>query len=73
MVALAAAMLTGTRTMRMRSSALTLAMKRLLIGFLLRRRDILLLMLALTVELLKLSTTDRVTDRATGNSRRLRM
>lgn len=64
MVDLAAAMRTAMKTaMGTRSSALTLAMRRQSIATLLRRREITRRMLALTVELRKLSTSDRVMDR----------
>lgn len=63
MVDLAAAMLTATKTMGTRTSALTLAMRRLSIASLLRSREVMPPMLAHTVKLLKLAATDREMDR----------
>lgn len=63
MVDLAAAMLTATKTMGTRTSALTLAMRRLSIASLLRSREVMPPMLAHMVKLLKLAATDREMDR----------
>lgn len=65
MVDLAAVMRTVMKTLGTRISALTLAMRRQLIASLWRRRKFTGLMLALMVELLRLRTTDRGTDKVT--------
>jgi hypothetical protein len=63
MVDLAAVMLTAMKTLGTRTSALTLAMRRLSTASLLRSREIMPPMLLHTVELLKLAATDWETDR----------
>lgn len=67
MVDLAAAIRTATKTMGTRTSALTLAMRRLWIAFLSRSRETMPPMRVHMVELLKLVATDRETDRYTLN------